>query len=92
MIVRISTEGQYRLPSSYLDKPNELDNQLVEVVAQGDAKKFQRLLDKMYKMVRDKGQPLGPGELLGSEVILPEPGTTLEDAKALFTGDGLIPD
>jgi len=91
MIVRISTEGQYRLPSAYLDRLNEVDNQLVEVVAKGDRKKFDRLLDKMLKMVREKGQPLKPDELVGSEIILPAPGTTLDDAKALFTGDGLIP-
>lgn len=91
MIVRISTEGQYRLPSAYLDKLNEVDNQLVDVVAQGDGKKFQKLFDKMLKLVREKGQPLKPDELVSSEVILPAPGTTIEDAKALFIGDGLIP-
>ncbi|MCL5962016.1 MAG: hypothetical protein M1358_22335 [Chloroflexi bacterium] len=91
MIVRISTEGQYRLPSGYLDKLNELDNQLVDVVAQGDENKFQKLLERMLKMVRDKGQPLKADELVGSEIILPPPGTTIEDARALFTGDGLIP-
>lgn len=91
MIVRISTEGQYRMPSSYLDKLNDLDNQLVEVVARGDEKKFQKVLDKMLAMVRNHGQALKADELVGSEIILPAPGTTLEDARALFTGDGLIP-
>lgn len=91
MIVRISTEGQYRMPSAYLDKLNDVDNQLVEVVASGDAKRFSKLFDKMLKLVREKGQPLKPDELVGSEVILPPPGTTLAEAKSLFTGEGLIP-
>ncbi len=91
MIVRISTEGQYRMPSSYLDKLNDIDNQLVEVVAGGDENKFQKLLDQMLKMVRDNGKPLKAEELVGSEIILPAPGTTLADARALFSADGLIP-
>ena len=33
MIVRISSEGQYNLPGSFIDQLNEIDNELVEAVA-----------------------------------------------------------
>lgn len=92
MIVRIATEGQYRLPSAVLDKLNNLDNNIVEVVAAGDTKKFQKLFGQMISLVRKQGQPLKPDELVESQVILPPPDTTLEDAKNLFTGAGLVPD
>ncbi|MBI4317707.1 MAG: hypothetical protein HY675_04385 [Chloroflexi bacterium] len=91
MIVRILTEGQYRLSSGVLDKLNEIDNDLVNVVASGDQKKYEKLLSQMIDLVRKKGQPLKPDEIVESELILPSPDTTLEEAKSLFTGDGLIP-
>ncbi|MBI2954582.1 MAG: hypothetical protein HYY30_09730 [Chloroflexi bacterium] len=92
MIVRISTEGQYRLPSAVLDELNTLDNNIVEVVAAGDTERFKSLYDQMIALVHKKGQPLKPDEILESEVILPPPDITIEDAKRLFIGGGLVPD
>ena len=36
MIVRILTEGQYNLPGQFVDKLNEVDNQIVAVVEVND--------------------------------------------------------
>lgn len=92
MIVRISTEGQYRIPSALLDKLNQLDNSLVDIVAAGDETKFAKLYSEMIALVRKQGEPLKPDEIVESEVILPPPDITLEDAKRLFIGAGLVPD
>ncbi len=91
MIVRILTEGQYSLPSAQLDQINEIDNKLVDAVASGDRKEYHQLFAKMIETVREKGKPLGPEALTESQIILPAPDTTLDEAKSLFTGDGLIP-
>lgn len=91
MIVRIMTEGQYRLKSSYLDKLNELDNRLVTVVAAGDEKKYAKLFNQLLDLVRKKGEPLPHDEIVQSDVILPAPDTTLEEAKRIFAGAGIIP-
>ncbi len=92
MIVRISTEGQYRIPSALLDKLNQLDNSIVGVVATGDNEQFNKLYTEMIALVRNQGEPLKPDEILESEVILPPPDITIEDAKKLFIGSGLVPD
>ncbi|MCL5265854.1 MAG: hypothetical protein M1343_11815 [Chloroflexi bacterium] len=92
MIVRISTEGQYKLDSSHLDKLNELDNRIVNVVAIGDEKQFEQLYSEMVSLVRQQGKPVKYEELLESQIILPPPDITIEDAKELFKGSGLIPD
>ena len=42
--------------------------------------------------MRRDGTPLSDDELEESDVILPPPDTTLEEAAHEFTGDGLIPD
>ena len=91
MIVRILTEGQYNLPGAYVDELNDIDNQIVEVVEQEDRQGFDRLLKKMLDLVREKGTPVPVDELIESDLVLPEPDITLEEAEELFTGEGLLP-
>ena len=92
MIVRILTEGQFNLPGAYVDELNEIDNRLVEVVEQQDEEGFERLLREMLDLVREKGTPVPVEELVESDLALPEPDITLEEAGQLFTGEGLLPD
>ena len=92
MIVRIATERQYRLPDDIKDRLNELDNAAVAAVDAGDEARFHELFEEMLTVVRRDGQLLEEDELTGSEIILPPPDTSFEDAKADFTGEGLIPD
>jgi hypothetical protein len=91
MIVRIATEGQYKVSSGLLDQLNELDNKLIQVVADGDQDSFGDVLEQMIGLVRQQGQPVAAEDLVGSDVILPAPDTTLEEARGLFSGEGLIP-
>jgi hypothetical protein len=91
MIIRIATEGQYRASGALLDKLNRIDNQLVEALTNKDESTFQRLLSDMLALVRGQGEPLPVEELVESDLILPAPGTTLEEARSLFLADGLIP-
>ncbi len=91
MIVRILTEGQFNLPSAYLDELNEIDNRLVEVVEQEDRAKFGVLLKEMLDLVREKGTPVPIDELVESDLVLPEPDITLDEAEELFTGEGVLP-
>ena len=92
MIVRILTEGQYNLPGAHIDELNEIDNQLVEVVEQENREEFDRLLKKMLDLVREKGAEVPVDELVESDLVLPQPDITLEEAEELFTGEGLLPD
>ncbi len=91
MIVRISSEGQYNLPGSFIDQLNEIDNELVEAVAAEDQGAFETLLKRMLDLVRDNGAPVPVDELVESDLILPEPDLTLLEAEELFVGEGLLP-
>ncbi len=91
MIIRIATEGQYNLPGSFVDQLNEIDNQLVEAVEAADRSAFDGLLKQMLALVREHGSPLPVDELVESDLILPAPDTTLEEAQVLFVGEGLLP-
>ncbi len=91
MIVRISSEGQYNLPGSFIDSLNEIDNRLVEAVEAEDQSAFETLLKQMLDLVRENGAPVPIDELVESDLILPEPDLTLLEAEELFVGEGLLP-
>jgi len=91
MIVRIMGEGQFSLGSAELDKLNELDNAVVAAVARADAAGFSRALQAMIDQVKAQGKPVGAAELVTSDIVLPSADLSLEEASALFTGEGLIP-
>jgi hypothetical protein len=92
VIVRISGEGQFRLPDGDADRLNELDNRAVSAVEQGDEVGFRELWSQMLELVCSDGNALDDDELVGSDVILPPRDVTFEEAKGEFTGEGLIPD
>ena len=91
MIVRISSEGQYNLPGSFIDQLNEIDNQLVEAVEAEDQAAFETLLKSMLDLVRENGSEVPVDELVESDLILPEPDLTLLEAEELFVARGLLP-
>jgi hypothetical protein len=92
VIVRISTEGQYRLPDGDADRLNELDNDAVAAVDAGDEDRFHEVFEQMLDLVRSEGRPLAVEDLEESDLILPPPDLTFVEAGEHFTGDGLIPD
>ena len=92
MIVRIATEGQYRLPDETGERLNALDNEAVQAVEAGDEDRFHELFEEMLEVVRRDGSPLADDELEESDVILPPPDLSFTEAGHEFTGDGLIPD
>lgn len=91
MIVRILTEGQYDLPGAYIDDLNAIDNELVDVVADEDQEAFTAVLKRMLDLVREKGTPVPIDELVESDLVLPEPDITLQEAEEMFVGEGLMP-
>ena len=92
MIVRIATEGQYQLDDARGDELNALDNKCVEAVEAGDEAGFHAAYDELLALVRDAGTELGDDELTESQLILPPPDLSFDEAGEQFTGDGLIPD
>jgi 23S rRNA A2030 N6-methylase RlmJ len=92
MIVRISGEGQYRLADADAQRLNELENGVVAIVEGGGEDGFADAYGRLLDYVRAHGAPLADDELEGSDVILPPPDLSFEEAGREFTGEGLIPD
>jgi hypothetical protein len=91
MIVRISNEGQYEVSDDDIAGLNELDNAAVASCDASDEQAFRDAFGRLLDYVRAHGHPLPEDELVGSAIILPPPDVSLEEAKAEFQGEGLIP-
>lgn len=91
MIVRILGEGQFEVPADRLAELNELDAALADAVTAGDESAFERGLVLLLDRVRAVGAPVADDVLAVSDVILPGPGSTLTEVRALLGEEGLIP-
>jgi hypothetical protein len=91
VIVRIATEGQYRLDDEHAQRLNELDNAIVDAVEAGNEGTFRQLFDEMLEIVRSNGTEVGEDDLDASDVIIPPSDLTMEEAAEEFSGEGLIP-
>jgi hypothetical protein len=92
VIVRISGEGQFKLPDADAERLNELDNEAVAAVEEGNEEKFQSLFEEMLALVAKDGEEVADDELFESDVILPPRDVSFDEAAGEFTGEGLIPD
>jgi PspA-Associated protein len=91
VIVRISTEGQYELTESDAEVLNELDNQAVAACEAGDEERFNQSFKELIEFIRNNGQPVSEDRLDSSDVIIPPPDVSFQEAQAEFSGEGLIP-
>ncbi len=91
MIVRIATEGQYELTESDAEVLNELDNQAVAACDGGDEQQFNQAFKELIEFVRKNGQPVPEERLDPSDVIIPPPDVSFQEARSEFSGEGLIP-
>jgi len=91
VIIRIATEGQYELEDGAITAMNELDNEAVAALRADDEERFRATFTKLLELIRTQGRPLGDEELEGSDLILPPPDISLDEAKVEFSGEGLIP-
>jgi hypothetical protein len=92
VIVRLSGEGQYRVPDEVVQRLNELDDEAQAAVDAEDEPELDRRLDEMWAIVRSKGELLPDDDLSPSDFIIPPSDLTLEETKRLFSAEGLIPD
>lgn len=90
MIVRIMGEGQYEVDSCLLDELNIIDNRIVDYVSQEKQKEFREELAKLISTVKNKGKQLDHKEIIESDIFIPPKDLTLEEARGIFKGYGLI--
>ncbi|HEY7019320.1 MAG TPA: hypothetical protein VH297_12705 [Gaiellaceae bacterium] len=92
MIVRVLGEAQYDIDDEVAKGLNELDEQAEAALEAGDQEQLSALLSRMAEQVRTNGAKLADDDLSPSEAIIPPEDLTLDEARELFDGEGLIPD
>jgi hypothetical protein len=93
-IVRIMGQGQFTVDNRTLKRLNDLDNAIVELVSteRSDDIEFKKKLTELNRIVVKDGRPLDPHEIIKSDIILPSADLSIDEAKKLFRGEGVIPE
>jgi hypothetical protein len=92
VIVRISHEGQYELAEGSVAAFDELDRQAVSACEASDEDSFHAAFGRLLEFVRTQGRPVEADHLGPSDMILPPPDVSLEEARTEFTAEGLLPE
>jgi hypothetical protein len=92
VIVRVLGEGQFDVDDEVAKGLDDLDEQAERALETGNQEQFSELLRRMAEAVRTNGTRLPDEDLSPSEGIIPPEDLTLDEARELFEGDGLIPD
>jgi chromosome condensin MukBEF complex kleisin-like MukF subunit len=92
VIVRVMGEGQYEIDDEVAKGLNDLDGQAAQALERGDEDELRELLRRMAEAVRSNGARVPDDDLRASEGIVPPDDLSLDEARELFEGEGLIPD
>ncbi len=93
IIIRVLGKGQYVVSKDILVELNKLDNSIVELLkSNGDEERLREMIRKMIRLVVDNGKKLDPKTITSSMFVIPDDEITLEEAKEIFEGEGIIPE
>jgi hypothetical protein len=91
VIVRVLGEDQFRLSDEAFRSVSAADDEVQAAAEAGDEQRFQAALAELIREIRAVGSPLPVDEFVGSDAVVPGEGTPLEEARALLSDEGLIP-
>ena len=93
-IVRIMGQGQFTVDNKALRELSRIDNSIVQLVSNDrtDDTEFKKRLTQLTKIVEMTGKPLNPKEIIQSDIILPSVDLSIDEAKKLFKGEGVVPE
>jgi hypothetical protein len=87
-------QGQFTVDNSTLKRLNEIDDSIVQLVSKerSDDTEFRSRLTELTNIVETKGKRLDPKEIIQSDIILPSTDLSVDEAKKLFRGEGVVPE
>jgi hypothetical protein len=90
MIIRIMGQGQYEVKSILFDDLNAIDNKIVEYVHKGEETEYKKSLTELIGLIVRQGKKVPDSEIVESSIIVPPADMTLEEARQVFTGEGIF--
>ena len=92
MIVRLMGEGQFEVGEALVMQLERLDGAAQAALEADDEAALDARLDEMWQVVLAEGTRLPDNDLRSSDTIIPTSDLSLEETRALFSEDGLIPE
>ena len=94
-IVRIMGQGQYKVNEEIVKNINDIDNAIVQILQNADKsddQEFKTKIGNLVQIITSKGQRLADKEIVESDIIVPDSDISIDEAKKVFKGEGIIPD
>jgi len=94
-IVRIMGQGQYKVNEEIVRNINDIDNAIVQILQNADKsddREFKTKIGHLVQIITSKGQRLDDKEIVESDIIVPDSDISIDEAKKVFKGEGIIPD
>jgi hypothetical protein len=94
-IVRIMGQGQYKVNEEIVKNINDIDNAIVQILQNADKsddQEFKTKIGHLVQIITSKGQRLDDKEIVESDIIVPDSDISIDEAKKVFKGEGIIPD
>ncbi len=94
-IVRIMGQGQFRINEDTVRRINEIDDAIVQILqneSKSDDLEYRAKITEMVQTIKSKGQRLEDKELVESDIIVPDTDISIDEAKKVFQGEGIIPE
>ena len=103
IIVRVSGQGQFKVNREILDRINDIDNSIVNLLENADVnvddnsikvkqKDLNGKINEIINLIRTNGMPLDDKEIIQSQIMIPNPDISVDEAKKIFSGEGIIDD
>jgi hypothetical protein len=103
IIVRVSGQGQFKVNREILDRINDIDNSIVNLLENTDTdvdvnsikvkqKELNEKVNEIINLIRTNGMPLDDKEITLSQIMIPSPDISVDEAKKIFRGEGIIDD
>jgi hypothetical protein len=102
-IVRLSGQGQFKVNREILDRINDIDNSIVNLLENADVdvddnsikvkqKELNGKINEIINLIRTNGMQLDDKEITQSQIMIPSPDISVDEAKKIFRGEGIIDD
>jgi hypothetical protein len=93
-IVRLMNDSQYYVSMDTARELNRLDNRLVRILKEDrpNEDEVRDIIAGMRILVKSNGKRMRDDKIVPSDVIIPVSDISIDEAKGIFKGEGIIPD
>jgi len=92
-IVRIMGQGQFKINEDIVKRINEVDDTIVQILqneSKSDDQNYRAKITEIVETITSEGQKLEDKELVESDIIVPDTDISIDEAKKVFQGQGVI--